>query len=75
LKKRTKKLLNVKGSRELAVLNCLLAAISKSFLLLFFKKEVLLFLSSLWLPGYVTTDVHQICAELPAQRSSPMDAA
>jgi hypothetical protein len=41
LKKRTKKLLSVKGSRELAALNRLLAAISKSFLLLFFKKEVL----------------------------------
>jgi hypothetical protein len=41
LKKRTKKLLSVAGRTVLAHLNRLLDAISKSFLLLFFKKEVL----------------------------------
>jgi NAD(P)-dependent dehydrogenase (short-subunit alcohol dehydrogenase family) len=42
LKKRTKKLLSVAGGAILAHLVCLLDAIGKSFLLLFFKKEVLL---------------------------------
>jgi hypothetical protein len=46
LKKRTKKLLSVKGGTGLAHLNRLLAAISKSFLLLFFKKEGLSYLRS-----------------------------
>jgi hypothetical protein len=41
LKKRTKKLLSLAGSNKLANLNRPLAAMSKSFLLLFFKKEVL----------------------------------
>jgi hypothetical protein len=46
LKKRTKKLLSIAGGTVLANLDDLLNAISKSFLLLFFKKEVLLFLSA-----------------------------
>jgi hypothetical protein len=41
LKKRTKKLLSVTGGTELAHLNGVPNAFSKSFLLLFFKKEVL----------------------------------
>jgi hypothetical protein len=41
LKKRTKKLLPLAGGTALAFLNRMLAAHSKSFLLLFFKKEVL----------------------------------
>jgi hypothetical protein len=40
-KKRTKKPLSVTGCTGVALLNRLLDAISKSFLLLFFKKEVL----------------------------------
>jgi len=44
LKKRTKKLLSVTGGTQLAKLNHPPDAISKSFLLLFFKKEVLSFL-------------------------------
>jgi hypothetical protein len=43
LKKRTKKLLSIAGSAVLAIFDRLLAAMSKSFLLLFFKKEVLPF--------------------------------
>jgi hypothetical protein len=42
LKKRTKKLLSIAGITELAPLDGMLAAIGKSFLLLFFKKEELL---------------------------------
>jgi hypothetical protein len=45
LKKRTKKLLSIAGITELAVGTLPLAAISKSFLVLFFKKELLNFLS------------------------------
>jgi hypothetical protein len=41
LKKRTKKLLQIAGITALADLNRPPAALSKSFLLLFFKKEVL----------------------------------
>jgi membrane-bound lytic murein transglycosylase A len=44
LKKRTKKLLSVAGSTVLANLARPLAAVSKSFLVLFFKKELLPFL-------------------------------
>jgi hypothetical protein len=47
LKKRTKKLLSVKCSTVLPQLARLLDAIGKSFLLLFFKKEVLLSTSAL----------------------------
>jgi hypothetical protein len=43
LEKRTKKLLSIASGAELALLARLLAAMSKSFLLLFFKKEVLSF--------------------------------
>jgi hypothetical protein len=41
LKKRTKKLLSIAGGTVLALLNRRQDAIDKSFLLLFFKKEVL----------------------------------
>jgi hypothetical protein len=41
LKKRTKKLLLIKGSNRLATLNDPPDAMSKSFLVLFFKKELL----------------------------------
>jgi hypothetical protein len=41
LKKRTKKILSVMGNTGLAYLRCPLDPISKSFLLLFFKKEEL----------------------------------
>jgi hypothetical protein len=41
LKKRTKKLLSIAGGTVLDHLDRVLDAISKSFLLLFFKKEVL----------------------------------
>jgi hypothetical protein len=44
LKKRTKKLLRIAGDADLAVLKHQVEACSKSFLLLFFKKEVLAFL-------------------------------
>jgi hypothetical protein len=42
LKKRTKKLLSIAGSAVLAIFDRLLAAMSKSFLLLFFKKKCFL---------------------------------
>jgi hypothetical protein len=41
LKKRTKKLLLIASSIRFAMLNDMLAALSKSFLVLFFKKELL----------------------------------
>jgi hypothetical protein len=46
LKKRTKKLLSIAGGTILAHLDRAPDAISKSFLLLFFKKEGLLFISA-----------------------------
>ncbi len=55
LKKRSKKLLSVAIGTVLALLDYVLDAISKSFLLLFFKKEVLLFSSGV-----------QLCAEAGA---------
>jgi hypothetical protein len=47
LKKRTKKLLSIAGGTTLALLKRQLAAISKSFLFLFFKKEILRFVPDL----------------------------
>jgi hypothetical protein len=52
--------LTLARSTELAILNRLLAAMSKSFLILFFKKEVLSSLVSNAQPAH---DVHTI--ELP----------
>jgi hypothetical protein len=71
LKKRTKKLLTVAARIGFALLSCERAANSKSFLVLFFKKELLSFFQ---VPGLRTARVRQ-SGVYPARRRRPASSA